>query len=364
MVGSTNGSWGGEPNLGFEDFLVVLLNTSTLDTSTPPTTSPTVALSPAPATPAHAFPPSATPVELPAPTLAPSVRSSSTLAPSAGNSSAVGSLDVISGDDSASSPTPLVAGAVAAVAAAIFIALAVWYKRRQRAKSMKTGSVVPPTSNDDNLEHGREGDNQQGAKQHAPAVVHGGNNQPPNMRKPIEVVTGVEGMAVASEAAPEGSASRSTEQAAKIRMNTRGVAFPCVVEEDFSADQSLTALNYTTTLPGERADATGVSRKGTPHFADDHILASGKGETSRTDSRRASLVTSVGVGQAAMVAAQDLAHHCQVPGVSEVATLVSLLVNLVTDSRDSNSESDGRLRQCHLIIVLLNRADKVAGNVS
>ncbi|CAN0411915.1 unnamed protein product, partial [Ectocarpus sp. 8 AP-2014] len=315
-----------------------------------------------PATPAHAFPPSATPVELPAPTLAPPVRSSSTLAPSAGNSSTVDSSDVLSGDESASSPTPIVAGAVSAVAAAIFIALAVWYRRRQRAKSIKTGSVVPPASNDDNLEHGREGDNQQGAKQHAPAVVHGGNNQPPHMRKSIEVVTGVEGMAVASEAAPEGSASRSSEQAAQIRMNTRGVATPCVVEEAISADQSLTATNSTTTLPGERADITGLSRKGRPHFADDHILASGKGETSHTDSRRASFVTRVGVGQAVIVAAQDLAHHCQVPGVSEVATLVSLLVNLVTDSCDNNSGSDGRLRQCRSIIVLLNRADKVAGN--
>ncbi|CAM9813426.1 unnamed protein product, partial [Ectocarpus sp. 6 AP-2014] len=352
MVGSINGSWGGEPNLGFEDFLVVLLNTSTLDTSTPPTTSPTVALSPAPATPAHASPPSDTPVELPAPPLA----------PSGGNSSTVDSLDVLSGDESAPSPTPIVAGAVSAVAAAIFIALAIWYKRWQRARSMKTGSVVPPISNDNNFEHGREGDNQQGAKQHAPAVVHGGNNQPPHMRKPIEVMAGVEGMAVTSEAAPGGSASRSTEQAAQTRMNTRGVALPCVVEEAISADQSLTTTNSSTTLPGERADTTAVSRKGTPHFADDHILASGKGETSQTDSRRASVVTSVGVGQAVLVLAQELAHHCQVPGVSEVATLVSLLVNLVTDSCDNSGGSDGRLRQCRSIIVLLNRADKVARN--
>ncbi|CAM9445750.1 unnamed protein product [Ectocarpus fasciculatus] len=362
MVGSTNGSWGGEANVGSEDFLVVLLNTSTLGTSTPATASPTVALSPAPATPVQAFPPSPTPVELPAPTLAPSGVSSWTLTPSADNSSTVDSMDVRSGDESASGNTAIVAGVVAAVAAAIFIALAVWYKRRPGTMSIKTGSVVPPANEYDNLEHGRGGDNHQGAKQHAPVVVHGGDGQPPRMRKPMEAVRGGGGTAAASEAAPAGSASRSTKQATQMPMKTRRVAFPGVVEEEFSAQQASTATKSTIVLTAEPADTSFISSKGTPHFAGDHMLASGEGEASHTDSRRASFASNVGVGQAVVVAAKELAHHCQVPGVSEVATLVSLLVNLVTDSCDNISGSDGRLRQCRSIIILLSRADKVAGN--
>lgn len=229
---------------------------------------------------------------------------------------------------------------------------------------MKTGKVVPPASDGDNLEHGREVGNQRGAKQYTPVVVHGGNGQPLHMRESVEVVTVGEGMAAASEEAPAGSASRSTKQVTQMPMKTRGAAFPGVVKEDFSVQQSSTGTNFMTALTAKPADIAGISIKGTSHFADDDILASGEGEVSHTGSRRASFGSSVGLGQAVMVAAQELAHHCQVPGVSEVATLVSLLVNLVSDSCGNISGSDGRLRQCRSIITLLNRADKVAGNVS
>lgn len=68
-----------------------------------------------------------------------------------------------------------------------------------------------------------------------------------------------------------------------------------------------------------------------------------------------------GLGAAVMDAAQELANHCQTPGISEAATVVSILVNLVTDSRDG--ESDARLRQCRAIVMMLERAAKVAGKV-
>lgn len=70
------------------------------------------------------------------------------------------------------------------------------------------------------------------------------------------------------------------------------------------------------------------------------------------------------MGEAAMKAAQELAHHCQVRGVSEAAAVVSILMKLASDSHDNSSGSDARLRQCRSIVMMLERAAKVAGKVS
>ncbi|CBJ30083.1 putative CTR1-like protein kinase/ leucine rich repeat-containing protein [Ectocarpus siliculosus] len=73
--------------------------------------------------------------------------------------------------------------------------------------------------------------------------------------------------------------------------------------------------------------------------------------------------TSSGVeyGQAVLAAAEELAHHCQIPGVSEAATVVSILVHLVTDSRDSLSRGDLAVKRCRSIVMMLERAAKVLG---
>ncbi|CBN75056.1 Transmembrane receptor kinase [Ectocarpus siliculosus] len=359
MVGNTNGSWIGDPNLGSDDFLLVMFNTTSLTTSTTPTASPTVARSPAPAS--QVILPSTTPTTLPNPTLAPSAGSSSTLAPSSGNSSTVGPLGISPGGESASGTAPVLAGVVSAIAAAALITLGVLYKRRQAAKNMGSGRLVPPPSDDDSLEHGRDYNRPQGVEPATSAVVCSDNNQPPHPHKPVEVVTVGKGMAAPSETAPSGSLSSNTEQSTRMPVGP-GVKFPGVGTEDVLAQRSLTATGSTADVStSERAELAGISTENTGRFADEPMPASGEREASSTAGRRGSF-GDVGVGQAVMVAAQELAHSCQVPGVSEAVTLVSILVNLVKDSRDDSSGGDSRLRQCRSIVMVLNRADKVAGN--
>ncbi|CAN0419495.1 unnamed protein product, partial [Scytosiphon promiscuus] len=64
-----------------------------------------------------------------------------------------------------------------------------------------------------------------------------------------------------------------------------------------------------------------------------------------------------------MVAAQELAERSQIPGVGEAAALVSILVNLVADSRSNAEGAEARLKQCRSIIRLLQRAAEVLGKV-
>ncbi|CAB1102899.1 unnamed protein product [Ectocarpus sp. CCAP 1310/34] len=70
----------------------------------------------------------------------------------------------------------------------------------------------------------------------------------------------------------------------------------------------------------------------------------------------------VGYGEAALAAAEELAYHCQIPGVSEAATAVSILIHLVLDNRDLTSSAG--VKRCLLIVNMLGRAAKVLGNVS
>ncbi|CAM9829016.1 unnamed protein product [Ectocarpus sp. 8 AP-2014] len=59
-----------------------------------------------------------------------------------------------------------------------------------------------------------------------------------------------------------------------------------------------------------------------------------------------------------MAAAQELAQHCQIPGVSEAATAVSILVRLVSDSRDYAVRGDAGVKRCRSIVMMLERAAK------
>ena len=64
-----------------------------------------------------------------------------------------------------------------------------------------------------------------------------------------------------------------------------------------------------------------------------------------------------------MEAARELAERSQIPGVGEAIALVSILVNLVADSRSNAEGADTRLKQCRSIIRLLQRAERVLGKV-
>ncbi|CAM9718817.1 unnamed protein product, partial [Ectocarpus sp. 8 AP-2014] len=67
----------------------------------------------------------------------------------------------------------------------------------------------------------------------------------------------------------------------------------------------------------------------------------------------------IGYGKAVLAAAEELAHNCQIPGVCEAATAVSILIRLVLDSRDLTS-SPG-VKRCRSIVIMLQRAAKVVG---
>lgn len=72
----------------------------------------------------------------------------------------------------------------------------------------------------------------------------------------------------------------------------------------------------------------------------------------------------IGLGHAVLAAAQELVHHCQIPGVSEAAIAVCMMANLVTDSRENARASESRLRQCSTVVMALKRAAKVVDQVS
>ncbi|CAM9324195.1 unnamed protein product [Ectocarpus sp. 4 AP-2014] len=67
----------------------------------------------------------------------------------------------------------------------------------------------------------------------------------------------------------------------------------------------------------------------------------------------------VGYDQAVMAAAQERAQRCQIPGVSEAATAVSILVCLVSDSRDYAVRGNAGVKRCPSIVMMLERAAKV-----
>ena len=76
------------------------------------------------------------------------------------------------------------------------------------------------------------------------------------------------------------------------------------------------------------------------------------------------LTSGLGLGQVVGDAARELARNCQIPGVVEVATAVSILVDLVTDYRGTKNGTEASLRRCRSIIIMLQRAAKVLGKVS
>ncbi|CAM9820486.1 unnamed protein product, partial [Ectocarpus sp. 8 AP-2014] len=69
----------------------------------------------------------------------------------------------------------------------------------------------------------------------------------------------------------------------------------------------------------------------------------------------------LGLGLAVLGAAQELAHQCQIPGISEAAGMLCIMANLFTDSRENDRASDSRLRQCRSIVMALKRAERVVG---
>lgn len=79
---------------------------------------------------------------------------------------------------------------------------------------------------------------------------------------------------------------------------------------------------------------------------------------------RPAALQNLGLGRAVGDAAEDLARNCHIPGVSEAAAALSILVSLVANTRDNNNGMEANLRRCRAIVVMLQRAEKVLGKVS
>lgn len=72
----------------------------------------------------------------------------------------------------------------------------------------------------------------------------------------------------------------------------------------------------------------------------------------------------VGVARAVLVAAREIAHQSSFPGISEAATLASIMVGFFQDNRGMDSGGDARIRQCLSMVFTLQRATEVLGKVS
>lgn len=70
-----------------------------------------------------------------------------------------------------------------------------------------------------------------------------------------------------------------------------------------------------------------------------------------------------GLASAMLEVATELAHNCSVPGVSEAATLMSVLVKLVSDSRENATGMEKSLKRCRSIFKLLEDAAMLFGKV-
>ncbi|CAM9121323.1 unnamed protein product, partial [Ectocarpus sp. 13 AM-2016] len=129
------------------------------------------------------------------------------------------------------------------------------------------------------------------------------------------------------------------------------------------AEQSLPSLMTTNSTAGvSTADRTAeVAGFGfSTEEGDDGAPSAGAPAPAPAGGRR-QMSSGVGYGQAVLAAAEELAHHCQIPGVSEAATAVSILIHLVLDSRDLTSRGEAAVKRCRSIVTMLERAAKVLG---
>ncbi|CAN0441159.1 unnamed protein product [Pylaiella littoralis] len=263
--------------------------------------------------------------------------------------------------------TPIVAGVVSAVAGAALIALGVCLKRRRAAKQ-KTGQplVVPPGGDDGNLEQGHEkpqedvrprtsaaldvGDRDEKPpapqdiswpRRHPPAeadAVSAGDIVPPSAAVPLDGA----GLADGGDAAV-GSTEKSSPTTTSIATASTANMSTAKRDEVAQFHQGQRAADASPVAGGPKQEKT-----------------SGGGTGASSTAGRQNSAGDAGLGNAVLAAAQELAHYCQIPGVSEAAAAVCIMANMVTDSRDNVRASESRLRQCRTVVLALKRAAKVA----
>ncbi|CAM9849898.1 unnamed protein product [Ectocarpus sp. 6 AP-2014] len=289
---------------------------------------------------------------------------------------------------STSDSTPIVAGVISAVAGAALIALAVLGKRRrdarQQAAQPRSG---PPAPGGGNLEQGLGpvpppsytaalalakggGDDKWPSAQHneaspppfAPAEGVGGGDIVPRSA-PTAVVLGAAEDGDAGGLEGEGSAavlpsaeksttdttSTATHSTANVSTHERAELAVFQQRQDVLEAAPVASGSLPVPASGSSGGVGGVD------VGDD-----GARETSSAADRQNSS-EDLGLGHAVLGAAQELARHCQVPGISEAAAVLCIMANLFTDNRENDRENDSRLRQCRSIVMALKRAEKVVG---
>lgn len=278
---------------------------------------------------------------------------------------------------SSSDSTPIVAGVVAAVGGAALIALVVFRVRRRVKRKTAQPPPSPPSHDHGNLEEDSEAP--QTAQPPSYWTVLGGDQSRSHQdtashhRHTAAEAAGVEDEHIgrsSASAAPAGLVQSSTERATGVA----GGAGVAGKDTDFSAELlPATASVATSSTAGVSTDtkvelaefrqnqsaADAASIAGGPQSDQ----ASGGGEAPSAADRNKP-AGDIGLGHAVLAAAQELAHHCQVPGISEAAAALCTMANLVKDSRENDRASDSRLRQCRSIVAVLQRASKVVGKVS
>ncbi|CBN76450.1 PEGA domain family protein [Ectocarpus siliculosus] len=356
LAGYTDGSWEDGANLGADDFLAVMLNTIA---TTPAPSSPggdTVGgPTAAPSTPAAATPATSSPGgdAIGGPTGAPSLPATTTPGTSSASDSPTGGLTAAPlSDGSASSTAPIIAGALSTAAFVALSAVGFLLRRRRAAKKNGADGEDPHVLPLDGLEDGRQHE----VSLSKSAVIDGGGNptlHQENHSPPANHVKSVEAAASGGGAAATLNTSQPID-AGKVA----GVALADGSAEDYLAKQHFVVATTSTADAStlDRAAVAGIFGEEAEFWAD------GPKPASSAAGRRGSC-SDVGVGRAVMNAAQELAQRCQIPGVSEAAAMVSILVNLVTDSRDSNNKGDATLKQCRSVVMALERAATVAGEV-
>ncbi|CAM9240971.1 unnamed protein product, partial [Hapterophycus canaliculatus] len=192
--------------------------------------------------------------------------------------------------------------------------------------------------------------------QPVPAEADGGGMLPPPVREPpgelaqsmtghSKKATGGFGANLASEDAADWSApSVLTADSRIVTSSTADVS---------TAERDEVAVFH---RRERAADAPSVASGSKPGEASD----GGPGSPAAAEHHRRKSTGDIGIGQAVLTAAQELAQHCQVPGVSEAAAAVCIMANLVMDRRENDKASESRLRQCRTLVVALKRAARVA----
>ncbi|CAM9304267.1 unnamed protein product, partial [Ectocarpus sp. 8 AP-2014] len=232
----------------------------------------------------------------------------------------------------------VVAGALAVAALGFFL------RRRRAANSTDPDPPAPPSYGGDSLENGRVEQHQQRQNDIAPAM--GALPKPSSEGKSKRTRDNSEsggGARTADAGRGGGDAAEDVGGCVAagaqplLSLTTTNSAAEVSTEEGaaevagfgFSADESTDGAPSAAALANAAAAAAGGRR--------------------RTSS-------GVGCGQAVLAAAEKFAHSCQLPGISEAATAVSILMRLVLDSRDLTS-SPG-VERCQSIVMMLERAAK------